>query len=212
MHPDVGEADFTSHIHVPEVSSQSCATSDDFSHCTGHAAAASSQRSSVDVSRRKVGRIAPEAKSCEGTGNATESSNRSTWSRTSQSTMPELCIRTITLSWEFNIMVDRWPSFSRFGSSKLQRNHPHVAVFTLILRVKYMRPSELLELKKKDLVPSLVPPLSMLVGRDRSSRNGSVYQDWNPRWVGPHGPAMVSMGQQVAPAKVWESGRYILGL
>ena len=55
--------------------------------------------------------------------------------------------------------MDRWPSFSRFGSSKLPRDHAHVAVFTFILRVTYMRPSELLELRKKDLVPSLVPLL-----------------------------------------------------
>ena len=52
--------------------------------------------------------------------------------------------------------MDRWPSFSRFGSSKLSRNHAHVAVFTFILRETYTRPSEL---KKKDLVPSLVPLL-----------------------------------------------------
>ena len=46
-------------------------------------------------------------------------------------------------------VMDRWSSFSRFGSSKLPRNHPHVAVFILILQVTYMRPSELLTLRKK---------------------------------------------------------------
>ena len=35
-------------------------------------------------------------------------------------------------------------------------NHPRMAVFDLILRVTHMRPSELLALKKKDLVPPLV--------------------------------------------------------
>ena len=38
-------------------------------------------------------------------------------------------------------------------------NHLHVAVFILILRVTYMRPSELLALRKNDLVPPLVPLL-----------------------------------------------------
>ena len=36
----------------------------------------------------------------------------------------------------------------------------------------------------------------MLVGRDRSFRNWSVYQDRGPRWVGSHGPALASMAQQ----------------
>ena len=47
MHLDVGEADFTSHIHVPAVSVQSHIPSDVLSNCTGHAAAVSSQRFSV---------------------------------------------------------------------------------------------------------------------------------------------------------------------
>ena len=37
-------------------------------------------------------------------------------------------------------MMARWPSFSRFGSSQLPRNHLHVAVLTLALQVTYMRP------------------------------------------------------------------------
>ena len=40
-------------------------------------------------------------------------------------------------------VMDRCPSFSRFGSGKLPRNHPHVAVSILNLWVTYMRPSEL---------------------------------------------------------------------
>ena len=38
-----------------------------------------------------------------------------------------------------------------------------------------------------------------LVNRDRSFRSWTVDQNWNPRWVSPHGPALASMGQQ-APA------------
>ena len=37
------------------------------------------------------------------------------------------------------VVMDRWPSFSRFGSSKLPKNHPYVAMCTLILRVTFMR-------------------------------------------------------------------------
>ena len=87
--------------------------------------------------------------------------------------------------------MDRWLSFSRFGSSKQPKNHrcltvwrqltpartrrampalvwksiaaqlavlnhPHLAAFIIILLVTNMRPSELLTLRKKDLVPPLV--------------------------------------------------------
>ena len=45
-------------------------------------------------------------------------------------------------------VVDRWLSFSRFGSSKLPNNPLHVAVFILILQVTCMRPSELLTLRR----------------------------------------------------------------
>ena len=42
----------------------------------------------------------------------------------------------------------------------------------------------------------------MLLGRDRSCRKWSVYQDRGARWVGPHGPALASLGQQApAPAQ-----------
>ena len=36
----------------------------------------------------------------------------------------------------------------------------------------------------------------VLVDRDRSFRNWSVYQNWNPRWVSPHGLSLAPMGQQ----------------
>ena len=40
----------------------------------------------------------------------------------------------------------------------------------------------------------------LLVGRNRSFRNWSVYQDKSPRWVGPHGPGLASLGLQ-APVR-----------
>ena len=43
----------------------------------------------------------------------------------------------------------------------------------------------------------------MWVGCDRSFRNWSIYQHRSTRWVGPHGPAVASMGQQaLAQAEV----------
>ena len=88
-------------------------------------------------------------------------------------------------------MMERWPSFSRYGSSKLPMNHPHVAVFIFILRVTYMRPSELLTLRKKALVPPLVPLLPccsiVIAGHEMGGfartgvRDGSVLKD--QRWV-----------------------------
>ena len=47
-------------------------------------------------------------------------------------------------------VMDRWPSYSRFGSCKLPMNHHHVTVFILILQVTNVRPSEFLELTQKD--------------------------------------------------------------
>ena len=47
MRLDVGEVDFTSHIHVPAVGVHTHAPSDDLSDSTGHAAALSSQSASV---------------------------------------------------------------------------------------------------------------------------------------------------------------------
>ena len=42
--------------------------------------------------------------------------------------------------------MDRWLSFSRFGSNRLPKSSPHLPAFLLILRVTYMRPSELLDM------------------------------------------------------------------
>ena len=117
--------------------------------------------------------------------------------------------------------MDRWSSFSRFGSRKLptfhrclqvwrqltparaQRampapvwegiagqltllNQPHLAALILILLVTYIRPSELLALRTKDLVSPLATS-PMLVGRDRSFqtgvRDGSVLMDQPWQWV-----------------------------
>ena len=69
-------------------------------------------------------------------------------------------------------------------------NQPHLAALILILLVTYIRPSELLALRTKDLVSPLVPLLPCLVGRDHCFRNCSAYQDRGPRWVGPHGPVL----------------------
>ena len=100
----------------------------------------------------------------------------------------------------------RWPPFSSCGSSILPRNYPHMAVFILFLRVTHMRPSELLTLKKKALVPPLVQLLpwwsiviavsDIGVSTKTEVHDGSVLMDH----------ALASMGQQaLALAEVWES-------
>ena len=69
----------------------------------------------------------------------------------------------------------------------------------LVLLVTYMRPSELLALRKKDLVPPLVPllPYWSIVLADSET---GVSTETGNRWIGPRGPAVASMGQQ-APAR-----------
>ena len=44
-----------------------------------------------------------------------------------------------------------------------------------------------------------------MVNRNRSFRDGSVHQNWNPRWVSSDGPALALVGQQ-APART-EGGK-----
>ena len=61
-------------------------------------------------------------------------------------------------------------------------NQPLVAAFILILLVTYLRPSELLGIEKEGSCPTAGAASSLLVGRDRSFRNWSVYQDRGPRW------------------------------
>ena len=97
-------------------------------------------RSSHDAPRWNVGRVA-EAKSCGCTRSTAESSNRSRkvlhictealassgrrlWSKTSKSTVPWSRIPAVQGDHHFAPVM----AFSRFGSSQLPRNHPHVAV------------------------------------------------------------------------------------
>ena len=70
-------------------------------------------------------------------------------------------------------------------------NHPHAALFIFILRVTYMRASELLALGKKDLFSPLVPLLlcwSVVIAASDTGvstktgvRDGSVFMD--QRWL-----------------------------
>ena len=178
-------------------------------------------RSSLDVSRRKVGRIA-EAKSCGCTRSNAESSKRS-WKvpqvyaeahassgrrrrhrRCSGRVFQQLLCPGVQHHHGSQLLAAvmvRWPSFSRFGSRKQPRNYSHVTVFTLILRMTSLRPSELLELIPEDLGPSLVPLPPLMFDRDRGHRNRSIYQDESPPRVGTHGPPLVFNGQQALARK-----------
>ena len=94
------------------------------------------------------------------------------------------------------VVMDCWLSFNHFRSSKLPKSHPHVAVHASV------RASGI---EKERSCPTAGATSPVLVDRDR--RRWSIYQKKGPRWVGPHGPALASLGQQaLALTKVWNSG------
>ena len=72
----------------------------------------------------------------------------------------------------------------------------HKTLFIFLLRKTSMRPSEFLALRKKDLVPRQVPLLHCWSVVIAASEIGVK----SPRWVGPHGPGLASLGLQ-APAR-----------
>ena len=92
-------------------------------------------------------------------------------------------------------------------------SHPHMAAFILILLVTYMRPSELLALRKKDLVPLLVPLLpcwSIVTAASETAvlfktgvRDGSVLMDqrWL-QWVKKLLPALKAVNPE---EKIWNA-------
>ena len=105
-------------------------------------------------------------------------------------------------------VMDRWPSFSRFGSNKLPRNLPHVAMSVVILRVTYMRPPELLTLNKKGLVPPVVPLLpcwSIVISAYETGVSTPVLMDqrWL-QWVNKLLPALKAGNPEV---NIWNFER-----
>ena len=72
---------------------------------------------------------------------------------------------------------------------------------------KYMGPSELLERIQNDFAPQLVPFHSMLVGRDRSLRNGCVYQDKSAMGRSSWTSAGFSGSTSSRPVQVWKYGK-----
>ena len=87
-------------------------------------------------------------------------------------------------------------------------DHPHVAVFILILLVTYVRPSELLASRNKVFAPSPCGTSPVLVGWNRNFRNWNVHQNRGPQPVGRHGPTLVSRTQQV-PDRVPNTSQWI---
>ena len=101
-----------------------------------------------------------------------------------------------------------WPSFSRFGSSQLLRNHPHVAVLILHLWVTHICPIRIAGKEKEGSCPIACATSPMHVSRDHNLRQESIHQDRSPRWIGPRRPKLVSVGQQaLAFTEVWKSRR-----
>ena len=85
-------------------------------------------------------------------------------------------------------------------SSSRGRAHPRFAS-------NVHAPATVVGIEEDGSCPIARAALSMLVGRDRSLRNKSIFQDKSPRWVGPHGPELVSMRQQTfSPAEMSTSG------
>ena len=99
-----------------------------------------------------------------------------------------------------------WPSFSRFGSSQLLRNHPHVAVLILHLWVTHICPIRIAGKEKEGSFPIACATSPMHVSRDHNLRQESIHQDRSPRWIGPRRPKLVSVGQH-AFTEVWKSRR-----
>ena len=60
-------------------------------------------------------------------------------------------------------------------------------------------------IEKEGSCPTAGATSPVMVSRDRSFRHNSVHQNRNPRWVGPHGPALASMGQQALQPTLWDS-------
>ena len=108
-----------------------------------------------------------------------------------------------------SVVIHRWPSFSRFGSSKLPSFHrclapAHTCAHPTNVYVSVhphfagnvhasVRASGI---EKERSCRTACATSPMLVGRDRSFRNWSAYQDRNQRWVSLHESALASMGQQ----------------
>ena len=101
----------------------------------------------------------------------------------------------------------RAPVWERMQTQLTLFNHPHMVAFILILLMTFMRPSELLALRKKRSCPTACATSPMLVDRDRSFRNWSVQQNWNPRWVCSHGPASPQVPGHVPNASKWSRHR-----
>ena len=62
-------------------------------------------------------------------------------------------------------------------------------------------------IEKKRSCPTACATSPMLVDRDRSFRNWSVYQIWNPRWVCSHGPASPHVLGHVPNTSKWSRHR-----
>ena len=169
-----------------------------------------------DVSRWRVGRIAPGAKSCEDTRSTTELSNPS-WDVpqiTQERALP--LFEDVEIDGALGCVFERlhcpgssaspWltASYCRDGSLAVVQplwvektsevlgctrrampaptqltllNHPQMAAFILFLLVIYMRSSEFLSLRNKDLVPPLLPCWSIVIAAGEngvSTKTGGV--------------------------------------
>ena len=184
-------------------------------------------RSSHDVSRRKVGRIAPKDKSCENTRSATTSANRSGQvpqvcrgarappgrgcrGQPCPSCVSERLLRpgSSTSPW-LTVSCCRDGSFAVIQPNEVQQTaeessffdnvHPHFACYMHV-------PVRVAGIETERYCPAACATSLVLGDRDRSSWNGRFCQDRSPQWISHRNPKLFSIGQHaLAPAKVWKS-------
>ena len=100
------------------------------------------------------------------------------------------------------VVMDLWLSFSRFGSNRQRRNHPHVKVFILIFAYSVDALVRVAGIEPARYCPIACDTSPMTFDRDRSLRNVRIFQERGPRWVSPHGPELFSSQQPFAPAHI----------
>ena len=149
-------------------------------------------RSSHEVSRRKVGRIAKAKRAV-----------RALAARRNHQAAPGKFLKFVlkrtlplvedveTVPWSRSPTIQPlWVQPTAKESFSCGSNRPHFAGnVRASVRVS--------DIEKEGSCPTACATPPMLIDRDRSFRNWSIYENRSPRRVGPHGPAPASMGSNI---------------
>ena len=203
---------------------------------------------SFDVSRWRVEKVAPGAKSCENqrSGTVLKCVKKNVLHLVENVEIDGTLVANSRYCFAQGIPhhhglqllsaeMDRWQLFSRSCSSKLQRFHrwfervvtAHAGAYptsnagtgperhcvtahpsrtspydTVHLPFAYdvHAPVRVSGIEEERSCPTASATSPLLVGRNRSFQNWSVYQDKSPRWVGPHGPGLAHCVYKLLPA------------